>query len=438
MNMFTGSLQRKGRRYYLVLTAHGRQKRIALKTTRLDVARRRAAYVSPRDAADEEGWLRQLVRLGEAARLRLDRRRPTAPVSWHNLWKAFCARTPTPVPAASAASYRRWLEILSEAAPPHRPPSTLTAEETRQVAAGLRARYVSAPRLVVFFRRVWRTLGWDAAVWAQGACAAARGTSPAHEFYRRLETEEVQCVLRAFAARGGDPLARAYADMVVVGYYTGLRLSDVAELERDEVVSGGLFLSLQPNKTRHSKRRRVRVPLVGLAGVCVRRRLAHPADGTFLFPAQARRRPSKAICRAFRDCGVLPHGQGRASFHSLRATFISLMDEAGIPPHVTDAITGHAGGGGNAGCRHRLAFWTRGAVVCLLAASLAVAGCRDGTRDAPPAGEPPAIDVNGLSLTGSEVEREIAFRLALVKFRKPSRRWRTRLLERPGGGLPRP
>lgn len=345
MNTFTGSLQRKGRRYYLVLTAHGRQKWIALKTARLNVARRRAAQVSPLDAADETSWLRQLVRLGEAARLRLDRRKPTPPVSWRSLWKTFSARTPTPIPAASAASYRRWLEILSEAAPPHRTPSALTTDDARQVAAGLYARYVSAPRLIVFFRRVWRTLGWDDAVWARGTCTASCEAGPAREFYRRLEADEVRRVLRALAAQGDDPLARAYADMVVIGYHTGLRLSDVAELERDEVVSEGRFLSLLPNKTRHSKCRRIRVPLVGLAGDCVRRRLANPGDGAFLFPAQARRRPSKAICRAFRACGVLPHGQGRASFHSLRATFISLMDEAGIPPHVTDAITGHAGGG---------------------------------------------------------------------------------------------
>lgn len=347
MNTFTGSLQRKGRRYYLVLTAHGRQKWIALKTTRLSVARRRAMQVSPQDAADEESWLRQLVRLGDAARLRLDTRKPAVSISWRNLWKAFCAHAGAPIPAASAAGYRRWLEILSDAAPPHRTPAALTTEEARQVATGLHARYVSAPRQIVFFRRVWRTLGWDAAIWARGACGPAREAAPAHEFYRRLEADEVRRVLRAFTARSDDPLARAYADMVVIGYYTGLRLSDVAELDRDEVASGGRFLSLQPNKTRHSKPQRIRVPLVGLAGVCVRRRLVNPGDGdgAFLFPARARRRPSKAICRAFRDCGVLPHGQGRASFHSLRATFISLMDEAGIPPHVTDAITGHAGGG---------------------------------------------------------------------------------------------
>ena len=59
-----------------------------------------------------------------------------------------------------------------------------------------------------------------------------------------------------------------------------------------------------------------------------------------------RSRPSRALCAAFRAAGVMRIGNGRASFHSLRATFISLMemDEAGVPPHITDAITGHAGG----------------------------------------------------------------------------------------------
>ena len=89
----------------------------------------------------------------------------------------------------------------------------------------------------------------------------------------------------------------------------------------------------------------LRIPLVGPAAACVQRRVSEAKGGDRLFPDSARRNPTKAIGRAFRSCGVLKRGNGRASFHSLRATFISLMDEAGVPPHVTDAIPGHAGGG---------------------------------------------------------------------------------------------
>ena len=387
MNTFTGSLQKRGRRYYLVLSAQGKQKWIALKTGDLRLARRRAAQVAPPDAADETAWLAQLVRLGDAARRRLAQERARVSVPWRRLWTAFCARSPAPIPAASAPAYRRWLDILADAAPPRNAPDALTADDARGVVTALAARYVSAPRLVVFYRRVWRVLGWDAAVWpsghafarvatADGAAGANGAAAAASEFYRRLETDEVRRVVRyldattavalkrdppvAAAGRGvfdapssavalkrDPPVAAAFADMVRIGFCTGLRLSDVAELSRDEVVADGAFLALQPNKTRHSKRQLLRIPLVGEARECVRRRVAaaEAAGETFLFPAAARRRPTAGIARAFRACGVLKRGNGRASFHSLRATFISLMDEAGVPPHVTDAITGHAGGG---------------------------------------------------------------------------------------------
>lgn len=141
-------------------------------------------------------------------------------------------------------------------------------------------------------------------------------------------------------ASGG--VAAACADMVAIGYYTGLRLSDVAELEAAEVSPGRDFLRLQPNKVRHSKRRQLLIPLVREARDIVERRMKSPAEGRWLFPAAARKRPSRRICAAFHAAGIRKRGTARASFHSLRATFISQMDEAGVSPHVTDAITGHA------------------------------------------------------------------------------------------------
>ena len=348
MNTFTGSLQRKGRRYYLVLTTKRQQRWVALKTDSLRIARCRAAQISPHEANDEASWLVQLVRLGEEASRRLAREHAHINIPWRRLWDAFCSRTPTPIPAASAPVYRRWLDMVADAAPTHRAPCALTAKDARSIANAIAAHYVSASRIAVFLRRVWRTLGWDADIWPSGrSLAQAADGRPEHEFYRRLETDEVRRIIRHLGAMSGNAKAEAFADMVLMGFCTGLRLSDVAELERSEVVSGGRFLSLQPNKTRHSKRRLLRIPLVGEARDCIRRRVAaaEADDDEFLFPPEARRRPTAAISRTFRACGVTKTGCGRASFHSLRATFISLMDEAGIPPHVTDAITGHAGGG---------------------------------------------------------------------------------------------
>ena len=343
MNAFTGSLQRKGRRYYLVVTLHHRQKWISLKTDNLRVARLRAAQIQPRDPDDENKWLAQLIRLGEMAQSRLSRERAQTRIPWRCLWTSFRAQSPLPIPEASATSYRRWIEILAGLVSTRRPPAALTAAEAKRIADELRGRYLSAPRMLRFFRRVWHVLEWNESVWNPVASPGLSVRSEReHEFYRRLETHEVLRLVNYFLAR---QTARAYADMIVIGYYTGLRLSDVAELERSEVASGGRFLVLQPNKTRQSKRRLLRIPLTGLAEACVRRLLATANGDRYLFAGKARRNPTKAIGRAFRACGVLKQGNGRASFHSLRATFISLMDEAGVPPHVTDAITGHAGGG---------------------------------------------------------------------------------------------
>ena len=346
MNAFTGSLQRKGHRYYLVVTLHHHQKWVSLNTDRLSLARQRAALISPRAPDDEERWLAHLIRLGEEARSSLNRKKSRKSVPWGRLWPSFRAQSPLPISETSAISYRRWIEILSDLAPSRRPPSSLTKADAQKIAEVLRSRYLSAPRMLRFFRRVWRVMGWDASTWKLavrlGLAVAARETD--HEFYRRLETEEVARVVNHFGSQGRS-LAQAYADMIIIGYYTGLRLSDVAELERSEVSSGGQFLVLLPNKTRRSRRRPLRIPLVGPAAACVQRRVSEAKGGDRLFPDRAQRNPTKAIGRAFRSCGVLKRGNGRASFHSLRATFISLMDEAGVPPHVTDAITGHAGGG---------------------------------------------------------------------------------------------
>ena len=344
MNAFTGSLQRKGRRYYLVLTSRGHQKWISLKTGNVRVARHRAAQLAPFDADNEVSWLTHLMRLGDEARRRLAKVRKTPSISWQKLYGAFCENVLQQIPSASEPSYRRWLEILAASVPSGSSPASLSSDDARLITERLYARYVSARRMIVFFRRVWRVMNFDASVWTIGSPPMRECFNGCQsEFYRRLETDEVRKVILYLMERK-DVSHYAYADMVLIGYYTGLRLSDVAELERSEVSRDGRFLILQPNKTSHIRHRPIRVPLSGLAYGCVGRLLSHVEEDGFLFPDGCRH-PSKAICRAFHASNVMKCGNGRASFHSLRATFISLMDEAGVPPHITDAITGHAGGG---------------------------------------------------------------------------------------------
>lgn len=353
MQTHIGSIQRKGRRYYLVVTIDGKQKWMALRTGRKPIARRRAAMLAPANSDDEESWLYQLVHIGETARDALYRKRLAGHLSWENLWRQFEATSQAQIPVASKPSYRRWIQLLSDTinelslAIPD--PLHMSHTAARQVSSFLAERYVSVNRMLVFYHRVWRTLSMDDGVWKDVRVSHGTPAERRREYYRRLSIGEVSKIVQFLEMAGRQD----YADMVVIGFYTGLRLSDVAELELAEISPDRKFLHILPNKVRLRKNRILTIPLIKDARVRVMRRIDEMPSANrtecgkriFLFPESTRKRPSRPLSAAFRACEILKVGNGRASFHSLRATFISLMDEAGIPPHITDAITGHADGG---------------------------------------------------------------------------------------------
>lgn len=341
MKLHIGSIQRRGTRLYLVTRRNGKNAWFSLKTNDYSVAAVRARKLLP--PADEEwAWLAHLSRIGAAAEREMQRRKAESSLTWRGLWDEFLSRAGGTISETSEWSYERWMRILSETAEGLglSPADISKRESYPRISSCLFGKYLSAKRMIVFYRRVWRTVGLEQDMWG-AAGAVARESSGEHEFYRRLSVDEVRSVYRWLSR-----IHPELADMVAIGYFTGLRLSDVAELDASEVGCGGRFLVLVPNKTRQKKPRPLTIPLVNQAQAIVRRRLASLSgpDG-FLFSSVARKRPSRKIAAAFRRCGILAAGNGRASFHSLRATFISLMDEAGVPPHITDSITGHAGGG---------------------------------------------------------------------------------------------
>lgn len=356
MKTHIGSIHRKGQRYYLVVSQSGKQRWIALRTSAKSVARARASLLAPTDSDNEARWLMQLVHIGKIASEELHRRQLARHISWNSLWRDFENNSLSCIPPASRLSYQRWLQLLVDAVSELRlkapSPVQLSHSAACQIAVLLGGRYISANRMFMFYHRVWRTLSLDAEVWKDVRMQCARCNGKQREYYRRLTVDEVRKVL-AFLVKTDQ---RDYADMVVIGFYTGLRLSDVAELEAAEVSPDCAFLRIQPNKVRNSKAHILTIPLIKRARACVRRRFdaicqkALSSSGScdtrlFLFPPYARRHPSRPLSNAFRMSNVLKQGNGRASFHSLRATFISMMDECGIPPHITDSITGHADGG---------------------------------------------------------------------------------------------
>ena len=340
MKLHVGSIQKRGQLLYLVTRVGGKPKWVALKTGDAKTAYKRARRLLPPEDG-EKAWLRHLSAVGARADRELRQLEAKASLTWKNLWGEFLSRAGGAFSETSEASYERWMRILSELADDFgfAPDDILKKDSCSKIATRLFGAYVSARRMLGFYRRVWRTIGLDPLTWELAGRSLPCGGR--REFYRRLSLHEIR-IVRDFLEKRN----RYFADMVLIGYSTGLRLSDVAELEVAEVSPDAKFLRIVPNKTRIKKPLPLLIPLTDQARETILSRTASPPDGTgYLFPKEARRRPSRKIAAAFKSCGVLASGNGRASFHSLRATFISMMDEAGVPPHITDAITGHAGGG---------------------------------------------------------------------------------------------
>ena len=65
--------------------------------------------------------------------------------------------------------------------------------------------------------------------------------------HQRLNVSEVRKLYEYLYSK--EP---AWAEAVAIGYYTGLRLSDVTELDETEVSQECTHLSIVPNKTRKS------------------------------------------------------------------------------------------------------------------------------------------------------------------------------------------
>ena len=342
MKLHVGSIQKRGRLLYLVTRVDGKPRWVALKTGDVKTAHKRARRLLPPEDS-EKAWLRHLSYVGARADRELRQMEAKASLTWKNLWGEFLSKARGAFSETSEASYERWMRILSESADDlgFSPDDILKKDSCSKIAAKLIGAYVSARRMLGFYRRVWRTIGLDPLAWELGLAERSLPCSGRREFYRRLSLSAIREV-RDFL----DKRNRNLADMVLIGYSTGLRLSDVAELEVAEVAPDARFLRIVPNKTRVKKPVPLWIPLTEQAREKIlARKESPPADDGYLFPKETRRRPSRKIAAAFKSCGVLASGNGRASFHSLRATFISMMDEAGVPPHITDAITGHAGGG---------------------------------------------------------------------------------------------
>lgn len=141
--------------------------------------------------------------------------------------------------------------------------------------------------------------------------------------------------LRLYAA-AADPWRTA----LLIAWHTGLRQKDVATLRWCEIRSG--VITHTPGKTARFGRA-VEIPVHPQLAAALD---ALPRSGDYVFgawwpdgriPDSGRR----ALAFLFMSCGVVSDSSGIVNFNSLRDSFVSRLDAAGIPRHAIRGLVGH-------------------------------------------------------------------------------------------------
>jgi integrase len=131
-------------------------------------------------------------------------------------------------------------------------------------------------------------------------------------------------------------------DAAIIAYRTGLRKKDVFTLLWENVKND--CIDIIPAKTARYNRA-VWVPLHPEARAVLKRLRKKKTVSPYVFPENYKRFNKDVIPEhirgGLRRAGIKDTNKGRAAFHSLRATFITEAEAAGIPRHVIQGIVGH-------------------------------------------------------------------------------------------------
>lgn len=124
-----------------------------------------------------------------------------------------------------------------------------------------------------------------------------------------------------------------------IGFYTGLRLTDIVHLHASQFQ--GEYIVLKPKKTArkgkavyifiHPTLARILAPLLTTEG--------------HLFPDAVARYKETGLAREYsailKAAGVHADDRGKVSFHSLRSTFITTAEAAGVDRRTVQGVVGH-------------------------------------------------------------------------------------------------
>lgn len=156
---------------------------------------------------------------------------------------------------------------------------------------------------------------------------------------------------------------------ILCGFYTGLRLKDVAELKWESIDTGLTKIELVPRKTRRKKKnRKVVLPIHPVFAAWLKKQTRGIGKAP-VFPSLAGKSGggksglSMMFKRIMERAGIQGrilrerNGEGRSqsslSFHSLRHSFNSALANADVTQEIRQKLTGHASAQMNEVYTHR-------------------------------------------------------------------------------------
>lgn len=189
---------------------------------------------------------------------------------------------------------------------------------------------------------VWRVCGREAGV--------KGGENPWKGLARRKSDAHVR---RPFTREETDVIiGKAQGEMrtlVAVCLYTGLRLGDACQLKWEDIRGDAVYVITA------KRDRKVAIPLHPI----LKAELGEVKRRGYVMPSVAQRytankqgpsNVSRSLKRVIEHAGIKTSIKGKdgsrarpdATAHSFRHTFVTRAIEAGVPPHVVQAIVGHA------------------------------------------------------------------------------------------------
>ncbi len=154
--------------------------------------------------------------------------------------------------------------------------------------------------------------------------------------YRAFSIVEMEKLLHAVGETSPWRLA------ILMGVYTGLRKTDIFHLRWNQIRNNAI--DLIPGKTsKHG--RAVYIPIHPALKRLIGEKPEGATDSTYVFPVLAEKYNSGTFQRSFDEllttAQIVDTDKGAASFHSLRATFITIAESIGIDRRIVQGIVGH-------------------------------------------------------------------------------------------------